>query len=76
MKLSMRPVQLLHKQAGGSLLDQIHDELLGRTVTLSSSQRKGFNAEVARLMTTQVELSVPLEAEVGYGKTWREAKSD
>ena len=56
--------------------NMIHDELLGKTLVLTPGQRAEFNAELARSMESVVELSVPLLAEVGVGRTWREAKND
>jgi len=76
LKLAMPAAQRLAKQSGGALLNQIHDELLMRTSTLTGSQRCDFNEALARILTTTVELDVPLLADVGYGHTWATAKSE
>lgn len=73
IKGSMRPVQMLYRQAGGSLTNQIHDELVGWLPEMSESAREEFAHAVADAMLWK-ELSVPMETEVGFGRNWGDAK--
>lgn len=74
IKSAMPAVQLLFRSAGGSLNNQIHDELLGYIKDLPESEREEFKHEMERIMTQTQTLSVPLLAETGFGNSWYEAK--
>ncbi len=52
------------------LLLQIHDELL---VEVAPGEREAVEEILRTQMRGAVELSVPLEVSVGWGRTWREA---
>ncbi len=58
------------KNAGASLLLQIHDELL---FEVPSSLAQETGKEVAKIMGEVVELAVPLVVDWGYGKNWAQA---
>lgn len=67
-------VQALCKQAGGSLWNQVHDELDWYVNPMSDKQKQEFEAEVTKAMLWY-ELSVPLEVEFGWSeKHWAECK--
>jgi DNA polymerase I-like protein with 3'-5' exonuclease and polymerase domains len=73
IKGSMLAVQRLYRQAGGSLINQIHDELVGWVPEMSERTREDFAHAVGQAMLWKT-LSVPMETEVGYGRSWSEAK--
>ncbi|WP_245587649.1 DNA polymerase, partial [Calidithermus chliarophilus] len=57
-------------ELGARLLLQVHDELV---VEAPEDRVEEVGALLRKTMTGVVELAVPLEVEVGHGKTWLEA---
>ncbi len=55
---------------GGALILQIHDELL---LEAPSAQAQDVGREVARIMSSVYDLSVPLAVDWGVGQDWNEA---
>jgi len=55
---------------GGALILQIHDELL---LEAPSAQAQEVGREVARIMSSVYDLSVPLAVDWGVGQDWNEA---
>lgn len=75
IKGCMPSVQALMKQAGGSLINQIHDEDLGYVQCMTRAQKDEFEHELTkRMLWYEDRLTVPLEVEIGWGKSWAEAK--
>jgi DNA polymerase-1 len=54
------------------LILQVHDEVL---VEVPTGERDEAGELVVRLMRGAVELDVPLEVNVSWGRTWADAKS-
>ena len=69
IKGAMPAVQKLCRQAGGSLWNQIHDELDWYVGEMTESQKQEFEHEVTRAMLWR-EIAVPLEVEYGWGSNW------
>ena len=57
-------------ELGASLILQIHDELL---LEAPLSQASAAGEEVARIMSSVYQLSVPLAVDWGVGEDWNEA---
>lgn len=75
IKGAMPAVHKLFKEAGGYLINQIHDELLGCVKEMPASEMSNFMRELKSAMTW-IDLSVPLLVEAGHGKTWLKAKGE
>lgn len=73
IKGAMPAVQKLCRQAGGSLWNQIHDELDWYVDEMTPSQKDDFEHAVTEAMLWH-EISVPLEVEYGWGNNWAECK--
>ncbi len=71
MKLAMLELAPALSGHGGRLLLQVHDEIVAE-VPEESAERAA--ADVRRIMAGVVELAVPLEAAVGLGHNWLDAK--
>ena len=65
-----RPIPRRRGQPGARLLLQVHDELL---VEVDEGREKAVGELLAREMAGAGTLRVPLEVEVGWGKSWAEA---
>ncbi|MCD4749562.1 MAG: DNA polymerase I [Thermoanaerobaculales bacterium] len=72
IKLAMIKVdrRLMDEFPGQYLLLQVHDELL---LEVEEDQADAVSEMVRHEMSTAMDLSVPLEVDVGSGKTWDEA---
>jgi DNA polymerase I len=72
IKLAMLRIDRRLRDAGhdASMILQVHDELL---VEASEADSEAVAALVRDEMTGAIELSVPLEVEVGRGSSWAEA---
>ena len=75
IKLAMPGVLALSREAGGVMINQIHDEVLGWVEEMPEAEQKNFGQELAHRMESVVELSVPIIAEVGFGPNWYAAKN-
>ena len=73
IKLAMVHVHRRLKNSGmdARLILQVHDELI---LEASEDQKEELGAVLKEEMENAVRLSVPLIAEVGFGKTWYDAK--
>ncbi|WP_068164347.1 DNA polymerase I [Rhodococcus phenolicus] len=69
IKVAMIDVQKALREAGLSsrMLLQVHDELV---LEVTESEREQVEALVRAKMDSAIELSVPLEVSVGYGRSW------
>lgn len=73
IKIAMlRAAQLIAEkyENSASMILQIHDELLFET---HETVAESFAADLKNVMQNVIELSVPLEVEVGIAKNWRDA---
>jgi DNA polymerase-1 len=72
IKLAMVGIHrdLIQRQLKTRLLLQVHDELV---FDLHASEEKEVRALVEDKMKTAIKLEVPIEVEIGAGKTWLEA---
>lgn len=73
IKLAMIRVQegLAAQKAVSRILLQVHDELV---LEVTTTEREAVAATVKGLMEATVQFSVPLAAEVAWGKNWADAK--
>jgi DNA polymerase-1 len=62
--------QLREQGLGSRLLLQIHDELV---VEVAPGEEERVRALVAEQMGSAAELTVPLDVQIGVGRTWNEA---
>lgn len=69
MKLAMTSIDAKMRQAGlkSRMLLQVHDELV---FEVANGELEAMKALVVERMENVVELSVPLEVQVGIGKSW------
>ena len=69
IKVAMIDVQKALREAGlrSRMLLQVHDELV---LEVTESEREQVEALVRAKMDSAIELSVPLEVSVGYGRSW------
>jgi len=72
MKVAMNRIeqQLIAEGFTSRLLMQVHDELL---LEVTSEEEERVRAVVTHHMSTAATLSVPLDVQVGRGRTWNEA---
>ena len=65
----MIDVQKALREAGlrSRMLLQVHDELV---LEVTEGEREQVEALVRAKMDSAIELSVPLEVSVGYGRSW------
>ena len=75
LKLAMPGIQRLAREAGGSLVNAVHDELVQHVCTMTEAQGEEYKHAVADVMETVCELSVPLVVETGIGHSWKDAKA-
>jgi DNA polymerase I-like protein with 3'-5' exonuclease and polymerase domains len=70
---AMPEIQHWFRYFGGSLLLQVHDELVGEVPTEHAKQAASL---MSRLMVEEAnkDFQIPLVAEAGIGQTWGEAK--
>ncbi len=73
IKIAMINVQKALEEGGfkSRILLQVHDELL---LEVTEAERETVGALVKETMESAVKLSVPLIADVNYGKNWADAK--
>jgi len=71
MKLAMLELAPALAGVGGRLLLQVHDEIVAEVPESRSDEAAPL---VHRIMAQVVELKVPLEAAVGLGRNWQDAK--
>jgi DNA polymerase-1 len=74
IKLAMLRIQAAldaHQGGGARLLLQVHDELLFEVPEGSVEE---LRALVVGHMESAMELAVPLQVDVGVGRTWYDAK--
>ncbi|MDV2475354.1 DNA polymerase I [Rhodococcus zopfii] len=69
IKVAMIDVQKALREAGlrSRMLLQVHDELV---LEVTGDEREQVEALVCEKMDSAIELSVPLEVSVGYGRSW------
>ncbi len=72
MKLAMNTIDLKMQEAGMSsrMLLQVHDELV---FEVAKGELEALKTLVTEHMESVVELSVPLEVQIGVGKSWDQA---
>jgi DNA polymerase-1 len=72
MKLAMNRIeqQLIAEGLTSRLLMQVHDELL---LEVTTSEVDRVQELVTHHMSSAATLSVPLDVQVGRGRTWNEA---
>jgi DNA polymerase-1 len=72
MKLAMNRIeqQLIAEGFTSRLLMQVHDELL---LEVTTDEEERVRSLVTHHMSTAASLSVPLDVQVGRGRTWNEA---
>jgi DNA polymerase-1 len=72
MKVAMNRIeqQLIAEGFSSRLLMQVHDELL---LEVTSEEEERVRELVTHHMSTAATLSVPLDVQVGRGRTWNEA---
>lgn len=73
IKIAMVNVQKVLEEGKykSRILLQVHDELL---LEVTEAEREEVGALVKQTMESAVKLSVPLIADVNYGKNWADAK--
>jgi DNA polymerase-1 len=72
MKLAMNSIDARMQKAGlaSRMLLQVHDELV---FEVAKGELDALRALVTEEMERVVELSVPLEVQIGVGKSWDQA---